>query len=530
MGVYRLLMRMNAGVRASRLITLAVLILFVIYSGAGTSAVRAGIMTLEMLFSKTVRKRYDQLSALALSGIVILLIYPHDTGNAAFILSFSAIPGIYAANELELKRFSGAAITLTTLPGTLFFFYEAPVYGILINICVIPLTGCILVFAFASALLGMVCLPLGGMAAGTVCVLLKIISFIADFAGHLPFSLICTGKPAPVGIVFYVILLVAAFRIASKDRAEKEKARLRKIVSAGVVTVALCFLLSGGKKYELAFLSVGQGDCFVYMRGGSCAVVDCGSSDTGSVGKYILSPYLKHSGEILIDEFVVTHTDDDHVNGLIELLEAMPVYKGEIRYAAHYDGNPGIKRLIMPKVEERNEKYDRIVSLAISKNVEVVYASTGYTFTPCGKEKKGRAVFTCLAPANAKVSENETSLVFLLETSKYNVILTGDADISEEEEALDVLKRTETKILLDRQEKAGKTKKRPQTVILKAGHHGSRTSASEAFVSCLGPDIAVVSCGKNNSYGHPHKETIALFELCGTSVHRTDEDGALLLK
>ncbi|MBR6358238.1 MAG: ComEC/Rec2 family competence protein, partial [Lachnospiraceae bacterium] len=159
MGLYNLLQRLKCGAAVSRAVAFVALVLFVIYSGAGTSAIRAGIMTTVMLLARALRRRYDMLSALAAAGIVLLLVFPHDTGNAAFVLSFSAVPGIYAANELKLKNLSGAAITLTTLPGVLFFFYETPVYGVVINIFVIPLTGCILVFGAVSALLGMIFLP-----------------------------------------------------------------------------------------------------------------------------------------------------------------------------------------------------------------------------------------------------------------------------------------------------------------------------------------------------------------------------------
>jgi competence protein ComEC len=541
MGLYRLLMRMKAGAKASRIAALIALVLFVIYTGAGTSALRAGIMTSVLLLSKSVRKRYDMLSALALAGIVLLAVFPHDIGNAAFVLSFSAVPGIYAANELKLKRLSGAVITLTTLPGVLFFYYETSVYGVLINILVIPLTFFVLVFGFVSAILGMLFIPLGGLAAGTVCILLKIIGIAAKLVGYLPFSYVCTGKPTVAGIAIYVILLIIAYRIAV-SHVRGEELFFTRVYTCRILLVilAVIFLVSGSKPDSLAFLSVGQGDSFVYLNDGSCTVVDCGSSDTGSVGKYILSPYLKYNGETIIDACIVTHTDDDHINGIAEILEAMPAFKGSLRFYALYDGNVAIKRLIMPKVSVPGEAYKKLVDLAAEKNVEVVYAEAGYS-------ESFPATLTCLAPKDAVESENGTSLVFLLETEKYDVFLMGDADAAEEAQVMQYMKLLKTRgtMASQKQEAATSTSHGSavsasltaaslsslnKKVILKAGHHGSRTSTSEEFLRFIHPDIAVISCGYNNRYGHPHSEVVDLLRNFEIIVYRTDQDGALIIR
>ncbi len=553
-GILRILEKIKLDIHKSRLVTACFTVIFVAFGGAGASAVRAGIMSLILLLSKSIRRRYDMLSGLCTAGLVILLLFPHDIFNPAFLLSFSAVVGISCSSETGLNYASGMFITLFTLPFVLYFYYETSLIGILVNVVVIPLSSLIMTTGFLSVMLGYVALPLGGMAAGITSLMISVVKLSSKVFGALPFSYACTGRPQPVRIVLYYCLLYFAVRLLciAKENIENEAYRLytegiplwkkhwvillfyeirgkyrknalRAACSVLFVFLGTVLLFLKNNVREMAFLSVGQGDCFCFTDVDLCIVNDCGSSDRGSVGKYVLTPYLKINGRTVIDIVIVSHTDSDHINGIKEILDEMPVFRNDLWQKALYSGKISVKTLVLPKVKEKSDAYIALEDAAKSKNVNIIYAEEGYVLEhengsgrmTCFESNDSFVRLTCLAPSDAVTSENGTSLCFLLETGKTEVMLVGDADISELDAVLDSLKKAKMSFGDGR------------TVIIKAGHHGSRTSANEAFIAYLKPDIAVISCGKNNSYGHPHRETLELLESYGVSVHRTDRDGAM---
>jgi competence protein ComEC len=161
---------------------------------------------------------------------------------------------------------------------------------------------------------------------------------------------------------------------------------------------------------------------------------DGGSTDAGAVGEYRIGPFLKQRGIALIDTVSVSHMDSDHYSGVLELLETMPVYQGRRAYIRCYDGNVGIRELVLPKVSKPSEEYLAMVGLCAEKNVSVRYVEAGEELY-----REDTLVIECLSPLLAKESENDTSLVFLLQTSELVVWLMGDAGVSAEEELIERL-------------------------------------------------------------------------------------------
>jgi len=192
----------------------------------------------------------------------------------------------------------------------------------------------------------------------------------------------------------------------------------------------------------------------------------------------------------------------------------MPVYHGELRFTGSYEGVVGVKELVLPQVKEKSEAYLLLETLARQKNVKVRYLQAG----ECLYQEEAMLV-ECIYPTAAKESENDTSLVFLLQTPSMLVWLMGDAGISPEKEIMQGLSAVNMEAL-----------RKDRTVLLKVGHHGSKTSSGEAFIKFLRPDIAVISCGYHNIYGHPHKEVSDRLAAAGTRVFRTDLQGAVLVE
>ncbi len=515
LGLWRILKKSILGKRGATFVTFIFILFFIVFTGAPVSAVRAGIMCSVLLLGKLVRKHYDMPSGIALSGIVILMFWPMALSDPSFILSFTAIIGVFFAMEADIPVLFGTFVTIFTMPVTAFFFFEIPTFAFLANAVVIPLAAPLLGVGITAGLLGCLSPVLGKVAGGGAVLILKVFEKISFFTSNLPFSRILTGKPEVWEIIIIYGAIIAGFGalVLRKDKNMKNKMRTRGVTSVSLFALVILLSLTHPKR-EMAFLSVGQGDCAVYISNGDSVLFDCGSTSKSGAGLYVLSPYMRSKGIILIGEATVSHTDADHINGITEILENMNVYKNRFDYAMRYNGNIGIRKLILPKVREQGEAYLELLVLAKTKNVEVEFLEAGDEIEL--RDKDSRLI--CLWPNEAEDSRNETSMVFLLDTPSFRAYMTGDAGTEAERETVkalpDILSRSEA------------TKK---MTVLKVGHHGSRTSTSEEFLNLIQPDLAVISCGRNNIYGHPHREVLAILEDAGVTVHRTDKDGAVVV-
>ena len=152
--------------------------------------------------------------------------------------------------------------------------------------------------------------------------------------------------------------------------------------------------------------------------------------------------------------------------------------------------------------------------LALEKNVVIRYLEAGERLY-----QEENLLLECLSPSNAKESENDTSLVLLLQTPGLVAWLMGDAETGSEEKIMERLATVDMQGLCE-----GKL------VLLKVGHHGSKTSSGKEFIQYVQPDIAVISCGYRNSYGHPHSEVLKRLEYAKTTVFRTDLQGAIVVE
>ena len=281
-----------------------------------------------------------------------------------------------------------------------------------------------------------------------------------------------------------------------------------KMSVLGLLSVAVLVLgLRPAAQNQVIFLNVGQGDCgIVRTASGENYLFDCGSSSRSSVGKYILLPFLKYYGIRTIDGILLSHPDTDHVNGVLELL------------ALAEENGISIKQLVLPDIGEakRKEALGELIQAAEAayedREVDVRYLAVGDSWQ-CGD-----AAFLCLHPLPGCDTENanEYSLcVYAIfgkwEQPEMTVLFTGDVEGEGEKELIEALIRYGIH----------------DVTLLKAAHHGSRNSTSMELLEQLRPDIAVISCGENNRYGHPHEELLGRFFESGIKVLRTDELGAI---
>lgn len=238
---------------------------------------------------------------------------------------------------------------------------------------------------------------------------------------------------------------------------------------------------------ELRFLDVGQGDASLIVTPEGCVLIDAGGRDTAETLYYSVNMY---GGRLAC--LIVTHPHEDHMGGAAYLLEKMRV-----------------GAVILPRTVPDDDAYRRFLTAVEDSGADVLYAEPGLVFV------LGGARFTVLAPLVGYEDENDGSAVIRMDYGQVSALFTGDASAESE---TDQLSRYGTLYggALD-------------VDILKVGHHGSATSSTDAYLAALTPRCAVISCGKNNAYGHPSSAVLERLARAGCTVFRTDRDGTVTL-
>lgn len=448
-------------------------------------------------------QRHEWLNSIALAALVILLVNPFYLWSAGFQLSFLSVLGIYVGSHVlpkghtwygKIGEMMGISFfaALFGMPVAAYHFYYISTVSVLANLVILPLSGILLGCTMLAALCGMIFLPLGVFLAGPVYVIFQIYEKVCQLVTMIPYSYVAVGKPPVVGILcFYSLVCLICFY----------RPKLYFRAGTAVCTTLLLVILLGNRllwhRNTLAFLNVGQGDCAVLTTYDHRAIVIDGggkyNKELGeNTGTTILEPYLASQGVTQIDAVFLSHLDSDHSMGILELLNDMSVE------GVYVSATKTVDTQMQEQLQEIVEKNQ--ISLYTMKHGDIIRS------TALGKME-------CLFPIyedQAVESENERSLVLRYVYGDTSVLFTGDLEAKEE-------------LLLERNNLI------EETDILKVSHHGSKTASTESFLQALTPDTAVISCGANNLYGHPHQEVLERLSACGAEILRTDEMGSVVV-
>ncbi len=494
---------LKKGKRSAALITIVFCMGFLVFTGFSPSSVRAVIMISVALFGRVIYRKSDMLNNLAIAAIVILLFQPLYLWNAGFQLSFITVIGIWMGlqqvskekgmqGKIKQSFILSLYASLFSYPIVAYHFFHISLIGIFVNLIILPFCSILLFFAFFTGVTGLIFPPLAAISAGGAYAVLKFYELVSLAAVSIPNSYVLVGAPSILFIGLYYLLLGLCSFYGKKFC--NTKTVLCALAALGLSVFGNRLLLH---KNTIAFLDVGQGDATVISTyDGKAIVVDGGGwfgTDIGkNTGVKVIQPYLEYLGIKEIEGIFLTHFDADHMLGVIELCDNVPT-KGF--YLSSY-----------PYSDTKD--WDTLKEILEKRQVMLYTVKEGDT-TDWG----GYGTISCLyPPENVKFTEkndNHGSLVLSYTYQGITVLLTGDAAVEDE------------RILLSEGMEVSAD-------ILKLGHHGSKNSSGSDFLEAVSPEVVIISCGKNNLYGHPHEETLE--RLVGVSVYRTDIQGTILAK
>lgn len=526
------LLRKRFSFATSSALTIAVVTLFAITSGMGIATIRAFVMFILKLIGEILGRKYDYITAISLSALILLADNPFIIINSGFQMSFCAMititiiwPKVVYLINIKSKIANSIVLSLCIgifmNPVIAYNYFQLPTYSFMLNIIVVPLLGIVVISAIAGSGMGFLSILMGKTALTPGCLILEVYTFLCENVLEIPGAVIVVGKPTIKIIVLYYMVIVFFLFCFTLVRKNYEKdcnikemidENGKKVISSQIIlkkqrkfdfkirlAVMGISILSGffiyytpSKGLDIQFMDVGQGDgIFIKADDGTTITIDGGSSDVKNVAKYRMIPCIKASGTGVIDYAVITHADKDHISGIEEILNM------------NTENGLTIRNLVMPHVSYEDEAYDELLTAAKTKGIQVLYIKEGDTM------KLGKVEIKCIHPDGKYISDNRNdySTVLSLKYENFSALFTGDIPAEIEKSIINKIDNNYT--------------------ILKVAHHGSKYSSDMEFLKKVMPAYSVISVGEDNSYGHPGTETINKLKSLNSKILRTDLSGEI---
>lgn len=544
MGAYNFLRRLRLPVRLCMVLGLLLTVGYGLFTGMAPSTQRAVIMTSMAIVARAVGYTYDRKTALGIAAMVILIPAPLQATQPGFLLSFVAVGSLAMCEELlkALRKDGGrgsrwlgrmlapgACVTLGMMPVMSWSFYELPSYSFLLNLIVIPLMGILYPAMLVCALVGGVAGAAGLPLYFLIDRILDLYDILCRIVLGLPGSVIIVGKPSLTELaVIYGGLILIIWIVRWKDRlfemaGEQRAAGSAMLWLAALGCTAILFLPRLPRQMTVTMLDVGQGDClFMQLPTGENILVDGGSTDVKNVGSYRLIPFLKCRGVRRLDAVFLSHMDKDHINALEELFQARIGADGGSKLAGTGAGAGGklavsgsiaIKRVLFSDIADwpraAGNNYASCLRLAKQAAGQCYVLKTGDVLRLSG------LTVTAVQPSPELAQDtNDSSLVLYMAYGNFTMLFTGDISVTVDTAVMENL----TRLGVD------------GCAVLKVAHHGAKSSTGEGLLDYLKPSLALISCGRDNSYGHPHEELLERLDERGIRTLITAQSGEIIVE
>jgi competence protein ComEC len=515
--IVALLVPIGLSGRRAAFVTLMLLVAYAGIVTAGPSVWRATLVAIVYLTARLLDHRSTPWQAMAVAGGLLAIVEPLDVRNAGFILTFGATAALLEvarrspvnipvgssnvrrgplgprshllASWLAASIAASAAVEIALLPVMAETFSRVTVAGLVLNLVAVPamalvqIAGLVVVFANAFDAIGAIAGWLAHLGAMAIVDSARLVDVMPWLAVRVP-------RPAVAIVALYYVALAA---MLLWRHVPVRLAGLTVLVVAGALIITGVRLGDDVSGLRLTMLDVGQGDGIVLQHGRRTLMVDTGGSPFGGggfdLGSRVVEPALWARGVSSLETLLLTHGDPDHIGGAMPLID-------DFNPTAVWQGVP------VPRAPSLHA----VLSRAAASGIPVEQRRQGEEL------HLGGARILVLHPPwpdwERQQVRNDDSVVLEVVYGDVAFLLTGDIGSDVERSIAPHLLQARTR-------------------ILKVAHHGSRTSTSQELLDAWHPQIALISCGRGNPFGHPASEVVARLEAAGAAIYRTDRDGAI---
>lgn len=542
----QLFLKSIIGKRKTRFVTIAFLISYMFITGFSPSVVRASIMNILLIGGEILYRKNDSWTSIAISLFLILIYNPFLIENIGLQFSYIGTMGIMILHKSIFKFLKNIkiknrkwkykfnrkviffiskikeilAVTLSAqlaiFPIMIYHFNLLGVYFLISNLLVSVIIGPIIILSTIFIVFSFIFNPISKV----ICIVLKffvqMLIIITNLA-ELPFSKLYLPTPKIWMILLYYILIIIfnfIYHIYHSPKLNHTQIRVKNLIALAkyniflnkkkyrmrimIIILLFSFFQCIPQNLEINFVDVGQGDStLIVTPRNKTILIDGGGSTTDEfdVGKSTLLPYILDKGYTKIDYIFISHFDQDHVGGILTILQEIKV-----------------KKVIISKQGENTGNYQKFLEVIKEKGIPVTIVKKG------DRVKIEKEIyFDILWPTSELIQENKinnNSLIMKMYYYNFSVLFTGDIEEKAEKKILETYKNEKDKLV---------------SHVLKVAHHGSKTSTIKEFLDAVNPKIALIGVGKNNMFHHPSEEVIDELKEYGISIYRTDERGEITI-
>lgn len=542
-----LIFKNKIGKRITHIFSIFILVIYMFITNFSPSVTRAGIMGIIMIFSKIIYRKNDIYTSISISLIIILIYNPFLIQNLGLNLSYGGVIGIITFNKTilkilkniniknklykyqirpkiekkldKIKEFISVSISvqICILPIIIYNLNTINPYFLISNLILSILIGPIIILGFLFIIITLINLQVAEIFSKILEVGIQILIFISK-VGKLPLSKIYVPTPSLFSIIIYYLCLIVLFsiyEIYSSQNPNKTQMRIRNLIAMAKINlrknklkikkilICLCLSLVSinfiPKNLKIHFIDIGQGDSSLIITPQNKTILIDGGGSTSSdfnVGKNTLLPYILDRGFAKIDIVIISHFDNDHVGGIITILEELKVEK-----------------VYISKQIEQSRNYEEFLKIANQKQIKIYEVMAGNRISI-----ERNLYLDILWPTDNQITTNalnNNAIVCNLHYKNFSMLFTGDIEEIAEREILNLYAKNKNLLRAD---------------ILKVGHHGSKTSSTDDFLNITSPKVAVIGVGKNNNFGHPSEVVLERLKSLNCSIYRTDLNGEISIE
>lgn len=513
------------GKKKTEILNIIILLLYMFITNFSTSITRAGIMGIIMILSKIIYRKNDIYTSISISLLLILFYNPFLIQDLGLLLSYGGVTGIILFNKSIIKLLENIkiknkiykykirpkiqkkldkikeiisitfSVQIVILPIVIYNLNTFNPYFLISNLALSIFIGPIVIIGFIFIVIVLINLRIAKIFSKLIELLIQILLIISK-VGKFKFSKVYLVTPSLFSLIIYYIFILVSLvayniysaknpnrtqiRIKNLIALEKIKVRKNKIIISKflIILFLVIFLINVfPQNLKIHFLDVGQGDSsFIITPENNTILIDGGGSISSDfdIGKNTLIPYILDRGYKKIDIVIISHFDNDHVGGILSLLQELK-----------------IEKVYISKQSKKSDNYNKFLDITKQKNIKVYELIAGQKIYI---EKN--LYLDIIWPVNKQITSNilnNNAIVCDLHYKKFSMLFTGDIEEIAEKEILKLYYKNKELLKSD---------------VLKVGHHGSKTSSTNEFLNIVNPKVAIIGVGKNNNFGHPNEEVL----------------------